>query len=212
MIDLSGKVAVVTGHKGGIGGSIFKAFRDAGAKVYGIDKKQGIDLTKLEYFPFQEGRIDVLVNCAGIAEGSWGEIIEVNLTAVYKMCLMTQPLMTNGGSIINITSLWSERGFKGNPAYGASKGGLKMLTKCLAVEWAKYNIRVNNLGLGYFKTDMTKQGWETKREQIMENIPLCRWGKPSDIVNIALTLASDNYITGQDFYVDGGWLASGGVP
>jgi hypothetical protein len=122
-------------------------------------------------------------------------------------------MMKKGGSIINITSLGAETGFSNNPAYMASKGGLKLLTKAFAKDWAKYNIRVNNIGPGYIRTDMTRKSYadpELKRKRD-ERIMLNRWGKPDDLGGAAVFLASDAslYITGQDIYVDGGWLANG---
>ena len=116
-----------------------------------------------------------------------------------------------GGSIINITSLNSELGFPNNPAYVATKGGLKQLTKSLAVDLGKYNIRVNNIGPGYIKTNMTKQGWKNNKQAIEDRTILGRWGKPEDLIGSIIFLLSDasSYITGQDIYVDGGYLAKG---
>ena len=117
----------------------------------------------------------------------------------------------NGGSIINITSLNSELGFPNNPAYVAMKGGLKQLTKSLAVDLGKYNIRVNNVGPGYIKTNMTKQGWKNNRKEIEDRTILGRWGEPKDLVGTMVFLLSSasSYITGQDIYVDGGYLTKG---
>ena len=106
------------------------------------------------------------------------------------------------GSIINITSINAELGFPNNPAYVASKGGLKMLGKSLARDWGKYGIRVNNLGPGYFKTLMNKKSWEN---------PKTRKARIDELVGPCIFLASDasQYVTGQDIYVDGGWTANG---
>lgn len=116
------------------------------------------------------------------------------------------------GVIINITSLGAEQGFSNNPAYVAFKGGLKQLTKALAKDWAKYNIRVNNLGLGYFKTEMTRNSWQDQKlmQERAARTMLGRWGEPKDLVGPAIFLASNasRYIMGQDLYVDGGWLAN----
>jgi NAD(P)-dependent dehydrogenase (short-subunit alcohol dehydrogenase family) len=170
-----------------------------------------------------EERLDILVNNAGVtlpgasgtySDDRWEKTHRINLKAPFRLSQMAAEYMkSRGGVIINITSLCSELGFSNNPAYVASKGGLKQLTKALARDWAKYDIRVNNLGLGYFKTDMTKKSWKDKklRQERAEKTMLGRWGESSDLVGPAIFLASEasKYITGQDLYVDGGWLAKG---
>jgi len=112
-----------------------------------------------------------------------------------------------------MTSINTELGFLNNPAYIASKGGLKMLTKSLAKDLGKYGIRVNNLGPGYFITDMTKNSYKNKKSRIsrQNHTLLGRWGNVLDLVGPCIFLASDAsaYITGQDLYVDGGWTANG---
>ena len=104
-------------------------------------------------------------------------------------------------------------GFPKNPAYVASKGGLKMLTKSLAKDLGKYGIRVNNLGPGYFVTNMTKNSYKNKKLKLAreKHTLLGRWGKISDLVGPCVFLSSDasEYVTGQDLYVDGGWTANG---
>ena len=117
------------------------------------------------------------------------------------------------GSIIKITSINAEMGFPRNPAYAAAKGGLKMLGKALAKDWGIYGIKVNNLGPGYIKTDMTMRRFQNKktRKQREERTLLGRWGEVDDLVGPCIFLASDasKYVTGLDLYVDGGWLANG---
>ena len=167
-------------------------------------------------------KIDGLVNCAGITKGNtifkykeldWEDTYKVNLKAPYILSRMVaeKMLVNGGGSIINITSLSSELGFPNNPAYVSSKGGLKQLTRSLAVDLGRYNIRVNNIGPGYIKTNMTKNGWKENRKKIEERTILGRWGEPEDLVGAAIFLLSDasSYVTGQDIYVDGGYLAKG---
>ena len=120
---------------------------------------------------------------------------------------------SGGGSIVNITSLNSELAFPDNPAYVAFKGALKQLSKSAAVDLGKHNIRVNNVGPGYFITDMTKKSWEDpkKFKERANKTVLGRWGNPEDLVGVSVFLASDasSYITGQDIYVDGGWTIKG---
>jgi len=121
--------------------------------------------------------------------------------------------MNSGGSIINITSLAAEQGFPDNVAYVASKGGLKQLTKAMAIDLANKNIRVNSIGPGYVKTKMTEKSWKDKKKKKnrSERIILARWAYPEDIANTCLFLGSElsSYINGQEIYVDGGWLSKG---
>lgn len=231
MFSLKDKVAIITGSKGGVGKAIEKGFKKAGAITFGFDTKKGTDITKYSFMERQfnwinseAGHIDILVNCAGITYRDrksetfdleeWDKTLEVNLTAPFKLCQLAFPHMKrNGGSIINITSIWCDIVLHNNPAYGASKGGLQVMSKALALDWGKYNIRVNNLGLGFIKTGMTKGTCDndealTKR---ISRIPLGRAGEPEDVVETAIFLASDasRYITGADIYVDGGWKVNG---
>jgi len=172
-----------------------------------------------------EGKIDILVNNAGItvvqssenhSEEEWDKVLLINLKVPFLLSQQVARAMIekgNGGSIINITSLGAELGLSNVPGYTASKGGLKQLTKTFAADWAKYNIRVNNIGPGYIKTGMTKQSYadpELKKKRD-ERIMLDRWGESEDLAGPAIFLASDasRYVTGQDVYVDGGWLAKG---
>ncbi|MHC4175232.1 MAG: SDR family oxidoreductase [Planctomycetota bacterium] len=167
--------------------------------------------------------IDVLVNCAGttvraLAEGvdadSWNRVIELNLTAAF---VMSQAFFRHrrqagkGGKIINIGSLLCHSARPTNAPYASSKGGLLMLTKSLAVEWAKYNINVNAIGPGYISTELTEPLWsdEDFNKWVLSKTPLARWGQPQDLVGTAVLLASSagDFITGQIVYVDGGWLA-----
>ena len=195
------------------------------AKQIVVDVTKRDDLEKAtEKVCKTEGKIDILVNNAGITIGepsesfkeeSWEKTHAVNLKAPFICSQLVAKYMIEqgGGVIINMKSLGAEQGFSNNPAYVASKGGLKQLTKALAKDWAKYNIRVNNLGPGYMKTDMTKKSWGDLglRKERSERIMLDRWGEPVDLVGPAIFLASNasKYITGTDLYVDGGWLVKG---
>ncbi len=170
------------------------------------------------------GHLDILVNAAGISEGHalfdypdelWAHTLQVNLTAPFVLARGLAPLMAaqQSGSIINITSLNAERGFPGNPAYVAAKGGLKQLSKALAVDLAPHGIRVNTIGPGYFHTDMNSGSWQDpeRRAQRSAHTLLGRWGEPQELAGLVIFLASaaSGYITGQDIYIDGGWLAKG---
>lgn len=218
MNTLKGKVAIITGSEGDIGRAIVAKFRQEGATCYTLDIKTGQDITdnfSLSHIVCNIGtkhkHIDIIINNAGTANDSFYKVIDINLKAPYDLVQLAKQYMKKGGSIINITSLWSEVAGENNQVYGASKGGLKTLTKCMARDLAKYNIRANNVGFGYIKTNMTKLGWKYKRKEIENKTMLGRWGKPTDVVGMIAFLCTDeaNYITGQDIYIDGGWLAKG---
>lgn len=170
-------------------------------------------------------KIDALINNAGItipennsviySEKKWADTIAVNLTSAFNcsQAVIKYMIQNKHGSIINITSINAELGFPNNPAYVASKGGLKMLSKALARDLGSYGIRVNNLGPGYIKTDMNKKNYMNIkiRKSREKRIMLGRWGNADDLVGPCIFLISDasRYITGQDIYVDGGWTANG---
>ena len=231
MFSLENKVAVVTGSARGNGKAIADGFKKFGATVIGLDIIESDDSILCDITNQDEvkthldklDKIDILVNNAGVTYVSdfvnypdefWDKTYEVNLKAPYKLIQNVAPKMKkNGGSIINITSLNAELAFPDNPAYVSFKGALKQLTKSAALDLGKDNIRVNNIGPGYFMTDMTKGSWqdEQKHKERKEKTVLNRWGKPEDIIGVSVFLASDasSYITGQDIYVDGGWLIKG---
>ncbi|MFQ6133384.1 MAG: glucose 1-dehydrogenase [Armatimonadota bacterium] len=169
------------------------------------------------------GGLDILVNNAGtigrapaleFSETQWDVVVDLNLKAVFFASQAAARLMVEagkGGSIINMASLLSEMGRPTIPSYAASKGGVKQLTKALAVEWAPHGIRVNAIGPGYMETDMTQALRENAelKAWVDGRIPMGRWGAPEDLQGAAVFLASDasSYVTGQTIYVDGGWLA-----
>lgn len=168
------------------------------------------------------GPIDVLINNAGIHRRSpllemsydqWEDVIKNNLSSVFYLSKIVAKYMIERkkGKIINISSLNAEGARPGIANYCAAKGGLKMLTKAMAVEWGQFNILVNAIGPGYFLTDLTKELAKNEdfNNWVIGNIPLKRWGNPEDLIGVAIFLASDasNYIHGQTIYVDGGWLA-----
>jgi 2-deoxy-D-gluconate 3-dehydrogenase len=167
------------------------------------------------------GRIDILVNNAGTirrapavhySEEDWDTVIEVNLSAVFRLSQLVgrRMLEQGGGKIVNIASLLSFQGGITVPAYAASKGGVAQLTKALANEWAGKGINVNAIAPGYMRTDNTKalQQDETRNRQILERIPAARWGEPSDLAGAAVFLASSasDYVNGHVLVVDGGWM------
>lgn len=172
------------------------------------------------------GRLDVLVNGAGInirkpvldfTEADWDQLMAVNLKSVFFACQEAAKVMlqSGGGSIINLGSLTFEFAVPKVALYATSKGGMRQLTRALAVEWAKDNIRVNAVAPGRFWTEMTDAVFSDPQlyKSAVEVIPQNRPGIPSDLAGATLLLATEagSYITGQTIVVDGGWLVSSGV-
>ncbi len=251
LFSLEGKIAVVTGASRGLGNAMAGALLRAGASVILVSanqtrldaataafQAQGLSATShccdladktriaalIEAVRRDPGRVDILVNAAGMTEGHaladypdevWERTLQVNVGAVFHLARGFAPLMAaqHGGSIINLTSINAEQGFPGNPAYVAAKGALKQLSKALAVDLATSGVRVNTIGPGYFHTDMTSGSWNDpdRRAQRSSRTLLGRWGEPDDLAGLVIYLASSasGYVTGQDFYIDGGWLAKG---
>lgn len=174
------------------------------------------------------GKIDILVNNAGIIKRipavemeveDFRKVIDVDLTGPFIMSKLIGKHMIKrrSGKIINICSMMSELGRDNVAAYASAKGGLKMLTKNLATEWAKYNIQVNGIGPGYFATSQTEPirvDGHPFNDFIISRTPEGRWGNPEDLAGTAIFLASDasRFINGQIIYVDGGILATIGKP
>jgi gluconate 5-dehydrogenase len=169
------------------------------------------------------GRIDILVNNAGIQhrapatefpDDAWDAIIASHLTAAFRLIKRIAPQMLErrAGKIINLGSLLSELGRANIPAYGAAKGGVRMLTRCLATEFAPHNVQVNAIGPGYVKTEMNTPLFEDAafNAWVCARTPARRWAEPEEIAGAAVFLASDaaSYVTGQILYVDGGVTAS----
>lgn len=171
----------------------------------------------------KHGKIDILINNAGINlrapleeldENNWQKVIDVNLTGTFKISqAVAQSMIRNKhGKIINIASMQSELARPTIAAYTASKGGIKMLTKAMATEWARFNIQVNAIGPGYFKTNMTRPLYENPEfdSWLCQRVPSNRWGNAEELIGTLLLLASPagNYINGQTIYVDGGLLST----
>jgi len=244
MDRMKDKVCVVTGGGRGIGKSIVEKFAEEGAKiVFALDMNQEIlsqlqnqlgenvrgylldvtDRPSIEEFvkkvKEEFGRIDVLVNNAGITkdaligkmqEEDWDKVLEVNLKGVFNMTQFVSNLMLeNGkGSIVSISSIVGERGNVGQTNYAASKGGVISMTYTWAKEFARKgaNIRVNAVAPGFIKTPMTEKIPEKVLENIKSKITLGRMGEPEEVANAVLFLASDeaSYVTGHILDVNGG--------
>lgn len=165
----------------------------------------------------ESGRIDVLVNNAGIARDAliprmktadWDAVIDVNLKGAFLCTKLAsrQMIRQKSGVILNITSVAGVAGNAGQANYAASKAGIIGLTKSTARELASRNITANAIAPGYIETDMTVGLTESKKSQIIDQIPLGRAGTPEDVAQLAVFLASDSarYITGQVIHVNGG--------
>lgn len=247
-VDLNGKVAIVTGGGQGIGFSFAKALGSSNAKVMLVDRnvekgqqaekalmelgieaaafgadvsnqRQVDDMVKWVLDRFQ--RIDILVNCAGVAirkeilefsEDEWDAVLDTNLKGTFLCSKSVGKIMREqlSGRIINVSSIGAFTALDCRGPYCASKAGVTQLTKVLALELAKYNIRVNAIAPGVVSTPLTEVflAYGTERYyQHINNIPLGRFAKPEDLNGILLYLASEasDYMTGQTIYVDGGW-------
>ncbi|MHC5056477.1 MAG: SDR family NAD(P)-dependent oxidoreductase [Planctomycetota bacterium] len=170
------------------------------------------------------GRVDILVNSAGVnlrkpaveyTPEDWDHVVDTNLKAAFFLSTKAARLMIDagrGGKILHVASLASAVGLPTNiPPYTASKGGLALLVKALAGEWAVAGICVNAIGPGYFATALTAPLLEKPelREALLARIPMRRFGAPADLAGAAVFLCSSasDYVTGQVLYVDGGYLS-----
>jgi gluconate 5-dehydrogenase len=178
----------------------------------------------VELIENEVGPIDILVNNAGIIKrtpvlemevADWELVLKVDLTGPFIMSKHIGKFMVKrgAGKIINMCSMMSEVGRETVSAYAAAKGGLKMLTKNLAAEWAKHNIQVNGIGPGYFATSQTapiRVDGHPFNEFIIRRTPAERWGNADDLQGAVIFLSSkaSDFVNGHILYVDGGILAS----
>jgi NAD(P)-dependent dehydrogenase (short-subunit alcohol dehydrogenase family) len=249
LFDLSGRVALVTGATGGLGSWLAAGLAAAGAHVVASDHPAASfeplvealgsaggtvttvagDLLEpdaaavlVDRVVEETGRIDVLVNNAGInrrepildvERETWDRIGGLNLRVPFELSrAAVRHMRTNGGgSIVHIGSLNNAIGLAGVSVYGAHKAALCQLAKSMAVEWAGYGVRVNALCPGFMLTPLSKPLWddEARGGWIVERSLFRRPGYPEELVGCCLLLASDagSFITGQTYYVEGGWLA-----
>ena len=188
------------------------------AVLFDVTDKEQIE-NQLLYVEEHIGPIDILVNNAGIQKrapledfdlSDWENLLDVNLKGVFlvSQCVAKGMIKRKAGKIINICSLQSELARPTIAPYAASKGGVKMLTKAMAAEWAKYNIQVNGIAPGYFITDMTKPLAEDEKfdSWIKSRTPAGRWGNVKELAGATIFLASEasSFINGQILFIDGG--------
>jgi NAD(P)-dependent dehydrogenase (short-subunit alcohol dehydrogenase family) len=245
LFELTNQKAVVTGAGGGIGRELCHALAEMGADIALVDTKRenmekvaeelrrygkGVmvceaDVTKasdvestMSRVLSQWGRIDILVNCAGIShwspaedlkEEDWDRVMDVNLKATFLCCrAVAKSMIANRrGKIINIASM--SAGIVNYPQphtdYNASKAGVVMLTKSLAAEWAQHNINVNSISPGYIATEMTKR---SQYHELWKKLtPMNRLGEPSELKGTVVYLASEasRLMTGHDLVIDAGY-------
>jgi len=240
MENLKKKTVVITGASSGIGMDIAKFLIKKNFSVINLDIKNQLYpgalfikcnlenikklLTKKKLF--EKYKITSLINCAGLTitknstkykYSDWQKTLSVNLTAPFFLSQMISNIMIKQrtkGSIINITSISSEVAMPDNPAYNSSKAGLKHLTKSLAVDLSKYNIRVNNISPGYTKSSMNKKSWNNlalRKKRSKRNL-MNRWADTNEYNEAVLFLIDNNkssYMTGSDLIIDGGWTIKG---
>ncbi|MFF8450118.1 SDR family NAD(P)-dependent oxidoreductase [Streptomyces leeuwenhoekii] len=248
--DLTGRVVWVTGAGKGLGRAMAVALSRAGARV-AVSSRTADDLKgladelaaeggQIDVHPLsvadpdavrvtteavveRAGRLDGLVNCAGISpdftrserldDATWSRILDVNLSGTFYCCREAGRIMLErgGGSIVNVSSVHATAGFGRLAAYSASKGAVEALTRTLAVEWAERGVRVNTLAPGYFDTELSKplMSNDSWADRVKSAIPMARTGDPDELSGAVVFLMSDasRYTTGSTLTVDGGWTA-----
>jgi NAD(P)-dependent dehydrogenase (short-subunit alcohol dehydrogenase family) len=246
---LADKVAIITGGGTGIGRATAVLFAKEGARVVitgrrrapleetmkAITFAQGIgcyfqcDVSKKDEFLIivgetisKYGKIDILINNAGVfvgigktiidlSEEEWDNLMAVNLRGVFLCSKAVVPHMINngGGVIVNCSSVSGKIGQPKQGAYNAAKGGVELLTKCMALDLAVYNIRVNTVCPACVEIDSNREDIRIHREEILRMHPIGRVGQPEDIAPAFLYLASEEsaWVTGMSLIIDGGYTA-----
>lgn len=235
MNRLEGKVALVTGAASGIGLACCERFAAEGAAVATLDLK-GADYeadvrdeaavsAAVGDVVDRHGRVDVVVNSAGVAGGGpvhmvdldeWRRVIDVNLTGTFLVAKHTLPHMVaqRSGSIVNIASIEGVQGTEGGSSYNASKAGVVMLTKNIAIDYGRAGIRVNCICPGFIDTPLLRQvmdseGMSHVRDHYRELHMLGRFGRADEVASAAAFLGSEDasFVTGHALVVDGGYTA-----
>ena len=250
---LEGKVALITGGARGMGAAEAKTFSREGAKVVICDVLEAdgqqteaeinetggdaifvkLDVTQQSEWDAaisrtveQFGKLDIIVNNAGVASNSsieettieeWDRVMDINAKGVFlgtKAAITQMKSQGTGGSVINISSISGNVGQDGvAAAYNSSKGAVRIFSKSAAIQHAKDGIRVNTIHPGPIQTPMTQAGWENAERVgdffVQQSTPMGRYGKPEEVANGALFLASDesSYVTGAELVIDGGYTA-----
>ncbi|MDZ5456703.1 SDR family oxidoreductase [Azohydromonas lata] len=225
-LGAAGAAVIVNGRQAAAVEDAVARLRDRGIAAHGsvFDvADEAAVAAAFQAFDRQGLEIDVLVNNAGIQHRQpmleldvkdWQRVIDTNLTAAFLVGREAARRMVargRGGKIVNIGSLTSEAARATVAPYTVAKGGIKMLSRAMAAEWAQFNIQANSIGPGYILTDMNTALVNNPQFDawVKASNPAQRWGKPEELVGTAVYLASaaSDYVNGQIIYVDGGWLA-----
>ena len=225
----AGASVMVTGRNEERGAAVVSALKSLGADADFLPcdvRGEGVGDELVSQTVKRFGSLDILVNNAGIlfagdvvetTEEQWREIIDVNVTSLFLISrsAVAQMRRQGGGCIVNIASEWGLNGETGYLAYCVTKGAVVQMTRCMSLDHAKENIRVNSVCPGEVHTqmvdEMLKEAGSTP-EELASGVPMGRLAKPGEVANCVLFLASDlsSYVTGTNFSVDGGNDATGG--